>query len=274
MDAMKIIYGLMLIDVALIVFIGVLLLIMPENMECAPGDAECLSRLSELRRLCHPSRTIVTVGNSTNYMKILVIVYWDGQKCVSDETVIEDHMSGVAPFDISGYRTICNTTPELLEKYGEHACNGSLLGFFSPDGSSDYGGSGETGGDDYVYRAYCSLEADDCKEEVSDYIKNCRPADILMDMEINNSQGGASYWTLAIQIQRLPAEYTSTKKLQPRCEIYHELVNAVNLPPEIPPHVIGDTMTCTIPLSDFPIGSVSLRWCEGELVEYIQMIYP
>lgn len=274
MDELKVIYGLLLIDVVLIVLIAALFILVPEKLDCPPGDEECLSKLSDFRSMCKNSDTILTLGNSTNYLKIRVRVYWDGEKCVTEETVVDDHDSGIAFYDITGYTTECDVSPEMLEKYGPHACNGSMIGFLSPKDIPDDDDSGDEDGDDYVYQAYCSLEAEDCKEEAAEYVNNCGPADILMDMEVEHTQGGTSYWTLSIIIERLPVEYTETEKLPERCSIYHEIVNAVNLPPEIPPDIIGKTMTCTIPLSMFPVNGVSIRWCEGDLVDYIHAIYP
>jgi hypothetical protein len=125
-----------------------------------------------------------------------------------------------------------------------------------------------------VYTAYCSLEADDCKEEAAEHITECQESEITMDMELNHTQGGTTYWTLFIDIDRLPVEYTETEKLPERCRMYHELINAVNLPPEIPPSIVGMSMTCTIELYRFPISSVTVRFCEGDLVDYIKLIYP
>ncbi len=273
MDEMKVIYALLMTDVVLIAIISVFLFILPEKMECALGDEDCLSKLDDMRSMCKNSDTVVTLGNSTSYVKIRVKVYWDGEKCVTEETVVEDYNSGIANYDITGYSTECNVTPEMLEKYGPHACNGSLLGYISPD---DTGGddSGEGGGDDCVYTAYCSLEAEDCKEEATEYVNNCDPAEIVMDMEVAHTMGGTSYWTLSVTIERLPVEYTSTEKLPERCRTTHEVINAVNLPPELPPDIIGKSMTCVIPLSMFPMEDVSIRWCEGDLVEHIQSLYP
>ncbi len=240
--------------------------------ECPPGDIECLERVKSLRSNCTPSESIVTVGNTTNNITIKVTTHKKGENCIVNEEVLNDCNSGITYYNLTGYNISCDMPPELWEKYGLHGCEGSLLNYVSPSSEGDNGGG--SGGGEYIYQAYCSLEADDCKAEAANYIKNCWLADILMDMEVNHLQGGTSYWTISILIDQLPVEYTQTQKLQERCGIYHELVNAVNLPPEIPPSTIGSNMTCTIPLKNFPINSVSVRWCEGELAEYIQLIYP
>jgi hypothetical protein len=95
-----------------------------------------------------------------------------------------------------------------------------------------------------------------------------------MDLELNHTQGGVSYWSLFMKIETLPVEYTDLGKLPERCQIYYEIINAVNLPPEIPPAVVGTSMTCTISKNRFPINGVTRRYCEGDLEEYIDIIYP
>jgi hypothetical protein len=253
------------------------LFLISERSQCGPGDAECIARLSAVRGNCSPSVAIVTVGNETNNVTIRVTTFMRDGKCVTEEVVLDDANSGIAPFDITGYNTTCDVPLDKLSEFGQKACNGSLLSYISPDSTAPSAGGGENGvgGEDgYVYTAYCSLDAQDCKETAGEYVKTCREAQITMDLSINHSQGGTSYWTIFINIDRLPVEYTDTGKLQPRCSIYHELINAVNLPPEIPPGIIGMNMTCEIELDMFPINGVSVSSCEGALVDYMQIIYP
>jgi hypothetical protein len=249
-----------------------LTLLFAERMQCAPGDTECLQRMQSLRDNCTPSVSIVTVGNGTNNLTIRVTTYWKGDKCVTEEEVISDDNSGLANFNITGYKTECELDGEKLEKFGQKACNGSLLSFVG--GGESAGEFSEPSGDEEVFQAYCSLEAEDCKEEAATRIKTCGDSEILMDQELNHTQGGLTYWTLFIKIETLPVEYTDTGKLPERCSIYHELINAVNLPPEIPPSIVGMTMTCTIESWRFPISAVTVNFCEGDLIDYIQLIYP
>jgi hypothetical protein len=251
------------------------LFLISERSQCGPNDADCFARLESVRGNCNPSVSIVTVGNATNNVTIRVTTFMRDGKCVTEEIVLDDSNSGIAPFDIAGYNTTCDVPIEKLEEFGQKACNGSLLSYISPGGKPPSGGGTveeEDGG--YVYKAYCSLEAQDCKETAAEYVKTCGESEITMDLDINHTQGGVSYWTIFIDVERLPVEYTDTGKLPARCSIYHELINAVNLPPEIPPGIIGMNMTCIVPLSRFPIGGVSVTSCEGDLVEYMRIIYP
>lgn len=245
-----------------------------ERSVCGPGDAECIERLKAVRGNCSPSVSIVTVGNATNNVTFRVTTFMKDGKCVTEEVVIDDANSGIAPFDITGYNTTCDVPLDVLEEFGQKACNGSLLSYLSSDGKAPSAEDEEGVEEEYVYTAYCSLEADDCKETAAQYVQTCGESEITMDLEINHTQGGVSYWTIFIDVEQLPVEYTDTGKLPARCSIYHELINAVNLPPEIPPGIIGMNMTCTIPLTEFPISGVSVSSCDGGLVDYMQIIYP
>ncbi len=245
--------------------------VMSVKTECLPGDADCLEEVRKMRMNCDPpTESILVIGNETNRIIIKVTTYMENGKCITKEEIIDDS-SGLAPYNLTGREIECEIDEEVLEETGQIVCDNSLAGFLAP-GSSDTSttvSDGET-----VFQAYCSLDADDCKEEASTYIKNCMNAEITLDQELDHTAGGLTYWTLYIDVDERPVEYTATQKLQPRCVIFHKLLNAVNLPPEIPEQVIGMNMTCTIDLDLFPINGISVRWCEGELVNYIQVIYP
>ncbi len=252
-----------------------LMLITAQRTDCLPGDVDCAKEVASLRNNCTPSVSTMVIGNATNNITVRLTTYMKDGKCVTEEIVLDDSDSGIAPFNITGYNTTCEVEEERLDDFGQHSCNGSLTAFVSPDdGGSAVQESGDEADDEYVYKAYCSLDAEDCQEEAASHITQCMEAEILMDMQINHSQGGVSYWSIFIDIEQLPVEYTDLGKLPERCSMYHELVDAVNLPPEIPPSVIGMNMTCTIPMSEFPISGVTARDCTGDLMEYIQLIYP
>ena len=146
MDEMKVIYGFLVIDIMLIILIAMLFFLIPENLECEDGDKSCLTVSKVFREACTPSTTIITIGNSTNYIKMRITVYREGDKCFIKEEVIEDCSSGIEPVDLTGYDNICNLTDEELEKYGPHACQGSLFDFVvsSDDGGDGGGFGGET----------------------------------------------------------------------------------------------------------------------------------
>ncbi|MCK5547796.1 MAG: hypothetical protein KAI64_02195 [Thermoplasmata archaeon] len=264
MDSLQFLYLLAIVVVINIFIVLFLLFYIPQTLECLPDDEECASRLNELQEACSPPTTIIYVGNSTNNLTIEINRYLQDGKCYREEVVTDDSDSGITYYDIEGYSTTCAMSSEDFERFGQLACNGSLLPFVLPGSVEGGPGSGDFGEGGDSYQAYCSLVAEDCHGEAANMVKDCNEAEILMDQEIGNSQGGASFWTLYLNIQRLPE----------RCVLYHELVNAVNLPPELPPQVVGMNMTCTVELSKFPISGISIRWCDGDLVDHLKLIYP
>lgn len=262
MDIIKILYLL-----GVVVFISMIIVLftlstLPENIECLPGDKDCMSKVRESRELCNPSTSIVTVGNSTNYIKLRITVYREGDKCITKEEVIEDVDSGVASYDITGYNNTCNLTAEELEKYGPHACQGSLFDFVAPEDSK--GGKGFGGGtpESEPPHLYCTLEDDGCKLVATGYISTCVPSKIEGTESLYVGEGNV-YLSIYVEISKDSSE----------CFLYYKVINAVNLPPEIPPQVIGMDMTCTIPLSEFPIGGVEESSCSGPLIDYFELIY-
>jgi hypothetical protein len=81
----------------------------------------------------------------------------------------------------------------------------------------------------------------------------------MVDDEIGHTTNGTSYWTVYINVERLSTT----------CQTFYEVTNIVNLPPEMPPQIMGMNMTCTVPLSEFPITGLHASYCKGDLMEYI-----
>jgi hypothetical protein len=139
----KLIAIMVIITVVLIVHFFVIpidrlfMLVLAERANCLPGDTECLQQVKALRSECDPpSVSVVTVGNETNNLTIQTTTYMKDGKCVTEEIVLEDANSGVAPFDITGYNTTCEIEEERFEQFGQKACNGSISSFTSPDRGS------------------------------------------------------------------------------------------------------------------------------------------
>lgn len=263
MNETKVIYGFLAIDVVLIIMITMLFVITPESLDCIPGDQECLSELSNFRKICQPSDSIITVGNSTNYMRIKVRIYWNGEKCITEEEVLVDHSSGFAPIDMTGYNNTCNLTLEELEKYGPNACQGSIIDFVAqPDSSGGSSGNVEAE-EETPPNIYCSIEDMECNQMVMSYVDNCDPATIEAYQILSYVDEGISYI----------AYYIETGRSDNNCVVYYRVLNIVNLPPEIPPEIIGMDMTCTASLSLFPREGLERDWCQGELIEYFDLLY-
>ncbi|MCD6496596.1 MAG: hypothetical protein J7K54_04965 [Candidatus Aenigmarchaeota archaeon] len=262
MDEMKTIYGLLVIDVFLIAVISVLFMLTSPGTDCLPGDTHCLENFNENRELCQPSENVITVGNSTNYIKMRVKIYWDGEKCVTEEDVLEDHSSGIGPIDLTGYNNTCNLTLEELRKYGPHACEGSLLDFVAPPSSSTSSEGSEGSSESEPPFIYCSMNDTECHMKISDYVNNCEPL-TAEATQIIGQKDGISYMTYYLELRRQSTD----------CVLKFKVLNIVNLPPEIPPEIEGMGMTCTASLSLFPRDGIEKEWCKGDLIEYFDSLY-
>lgn len=260
----KTLYILAIIVVAILLYLSysILTYIPPEYNDCEIGDEDCLSDIISSRDECIPSVSVVTIGDAHENITMRITIKKEGEDCIIIEEVIADSNSGIAPYNLTGYNSTCVLDPETIEKYGALACDDSLLGFVGGGGTNRRGG-GEYG-DPGPKTLYCNVFDSICKETVKQYVRNCELSYVIFDEEINHSINGSSYWTVDLNITK-DDDY---------CILYHTLINAVNLPPEIPPHLIGMNMTCNIPHFKFPIQWISIRWCEGGLVDYIKLIYP
>jgi len=217
------------------------LLMEKQIFNCAPGDLECLSKAEGCRKGCIPSKFAIDTGNLT----LLVDITRGLNECTFREEVEQ-----------TGYTVNC-TLP-----LGETGCEGSLYDYLVPpeDGGS---GGGNGGGEPPVPPdwarpvLYCSLTNTSCKADAVNYVKNCLPATITDD----DKRWASGYWTKYITVDRTDSH----------CELYFEIINAVDIPPEVPPNIVGMTMSCTIPLSTFPIDTVTEEWCEGPLFDYLEL---
>ena len=237
----------------------------PESFVCLLGNEACVSTAAEYREECIPSSTVITVGNGSNYMRIRYTVRKVGDRCIISEEVLEDNGSGMAPFSIAGYNNSCNLSTEELEKYGTKGCQGSIVDFavekLSGSGGAEQGFGGGTPESDPP-SIYCGMGDQQCQMKVSEYIDNCREANIEASEIVAYGDSGASYITSYIEIRH-----------DTGCSIYYRVLNIVNLPPEIPPEVVGMEMTCTAPMEEFPREGIEREWCAGELIEYFDLLY-
>ena len=92
---------------------------------------------------------------------------------------------------------------------------------------------------------------------------NCISSRMESIESIDYGPAGKVYLTIYMEVNRGSTE----------CQIYYKILNAVNLPPEIPPQIVGMDMTFNIMLSEFPISSMEADWCGGELVDYFSFFY-
>lgn len=210
----------------------------PQNVIfCTPGDLECLRRAARAREHCNPSHIYVETENRT----LEVNLDPGPEGCTICEKI-----------ENTNYSVNC-TVP-----IGETECpeGGSLYDYVAPEGGG--GGPEEEElppeqGERPVLE--CSLTDVECKNRGAYYLENCISSTITDD----DKRWASGYWTKYIAVDRTGST----------CKLYFEITNAVDIPPEIPPDIVGMTMDCEIPLSEFPITEVEEGWCTGELYKYL-----
>lgn len=269
MKLSSILYLVTVIVAVLVVSLSYLLFLTPQLINCEQGEEECIEKVDDFRDDCIPSESIITVGNETNYIKMKITIYKEGDKCFTKEEVLEDHNSNFSPIDLTGYNNTCNMTAEELEKYGPHACQGSLADFIIPIGKGDGGsGGGNDGFGDGTPSSspphiYCPTGDWQCTEDAVVYVNNCDPAEIEASEFLSYGPQGASFITSYLEVSRTVSD----------CVFYYRILNIVNLPPEIPPEVIGMDMVCSAPLTEFPRSGIEREWCQGELIDYFDILH-
>jgi hypothetical protein len=234
--------------------------------DCGPGDDYCLNEVKAYREDCIPSTSVVTVGNETNHIRMRVVVRNEGGECVITEEILEDSDSGLGPYDLTGYNVSCGLSPEEFEAYGPQACNGSLFDYVvnqegeGPGGDAGDGGTAPEEGE----KLFCSEYDYECKETRAEHVSNC--VDVVAESTevITYEEDDIMFWTVYLDVEKKPSG----------CELYYRVINAVNLPPDIPYDVIGMDMQCWVPESELPIPGIYLAACEGDLKEYFMFIYP
>jgi len=204
---------------------------------CTPGDTDCMARAAAAREACSPVNIIVETGDSTVELSLR-----PGPGGCS----IKESAEG------TNYSVNCTVA------FGETGCPGSLYEYLVPEGG---GGSGESesGGSlpepEERHVLNCGLTDTECKNQGAYFVENCISATITDD----DKRWASGYWTKYVTVDREAGS----------CALHFEILNAVDIPPEIPPNIIGMTMDCSVPLAEFPISEVKEGWCTGELYQYL-----
>ena len=248
---------------------------LPRATECSAADAACQAAVKDNTERCKPSVNIITIGNDTRYVKMRITIARKGDECITTEEIIEDHDSNFGLGDMTGYNASCNISMADLARFGHRACQGSIYDFVVPvvGGGGSGGGTGGARGSpegfgggtpqDRPPKIYCTVDDMPCQEMVAGLINNCTDAEIEASELISYSEEiGMSYITSYIQVMR-----------GSECSIYYKVLNIVNLPPNIPPEVMGMDMTCSAPLSQFPRVGIDRGWCSGGLIQYFDVLY-
>ena len=214
---------------------------------CARDDAACAAGLDARMENCIPSSTII---EGRDGIVLMVNITRVGDACVRTEEVIA---SGQENSYLLGLNVTCDYNLSQISNASETACPGSLYDYAVP---GEGGGGGAIPGIFSIPKINCGIVDQACKDMASDWFQGC------VTSEITNTQlkwMPEGYWTMFTKINRQPDV----------CQVYFEVLNAVNLPPGTPSTLIGSSMSCSIPLSSFPVENLTVTWCTGDLYTYL-----
>ncbi|MCX6814925.1 MAG: hypothetical protein NTY20_04740, partial [Candidatus Aenigmarchaeota archaeon] len=215
------------------------------TLKCSTGETGCIKNAQAEKENCIPSSTII---EGRNGILLMVNITREGDRCIRTEEVIES--KNQENNYLLGHNVTCNYSFSQLDNASATACPGSLYDYVMPSGGG--GGFLQPG----IPSPNCGIDDNVCKDQASDYVQTCTTSQIV-NTELRWEPGG--YWTELIKVNRYADE----------CWLYFEILNAVNLPPGVPSSIIGSTMTCKVPISEFPIQNLTASWCAGDLYSYI-----
>jgi len=221
---------------------------------CSAENISCARDLHTKNVNCIPSSTIVKTKDG---ITIMINITRIGDKCVRTERVLDAEGKDY----LIGYKVNCSfplndmKDPKVLKN-----CSGSLYDYLVPEEGGE-GGGGDSGAGEGTQETptalYCPLNDIQCKEEAKNRIVNCIDSEIT-NVEFRWEPDG--YWTAYTEIQR-------TGEV---CEIYMEILNAVNIPPGVPADIIGYNLTCEVPVTELPyMEQLTSQWCSGKLLDYL-----
>jgi hypothetical protein len=222
-----------------------------ETANCARDDAACAAGLDARIENCTPSSTII---EGRDGIVLMVNITREGDRCVRTETVVGS--TEAKSEYLLGHNVTCESDLSELDKPESLVCPGSLYDYVMPSGGE--GGAGAAMPPPGIPEFNCGVDDDECKTESDSFLQNCLNAKII-NTDLRWEPDG--YWTLLLNVSRQPEE----------CDYYVEVLNAVNLPPGVPATIIGDNMTCNVPLSEIPIQNLTAAYCSGDLYTYL---YP
>jgi hypothetical protein len=80
----------------------------------------------------------------------------------------------------------------------------------------------------------------------------------ITDLTRGTDPVNVSYWVKKFTMSRSGSS----------CSMGVQILSAINMPPYVPPDIVGMGMSCSYPLSALPKEVIKKEDCEGELVEY------
>ncbi len=214
---------------------------------CERNNPECVKRVIELKEECIPSTSKINWGNETDNFALTVVVERIGGKCAITE--ILDRVVGNPPEIPKGFT---NTTYTINVTDGEDEGDDqdSVL-----DGIEMPLWIQKT----ELYKYFCGPEDYVCRDKSIHAIQNCINS-VITDTE--HKWYPKAYWT----------KYVMVTRKRDYCDVYFEIVDATDLPGDIPPSIVGMTMQCNIPYGAIPFQDLEEEWCVGPLYNYLQKL--
>jgi hypothetical protein len=234
---------------AVYVYLNPFMFMPVETKDCG-SDVNCIREMEAMKDGCVPSSTIITGRDG---IILMVNITREGDKCIRTESVVD---SGNDSYLLNHSNT-CEFGLSQLGNSSATACLGSIYDFVKPPPEEvGHVGSGTVQKDPFPN---CGFYDYDCKEKISSTVQNCVEYE-MTDVDMKWEPGG--YWVGLIRVERI----------NDSCSIYLQVLNAVNLPPDVPSDIIGSYMTCTVPLSDIPVTYIPESSCIGNLYPYLYQI--
>jgi hypothetical protein len=187
---------------------------------------------------------------------LMVNITREGDRCVRTETVV----SSEKPENqyLLNHNVTCGYILSQIGNLSATACPGTIYDFVKPDpaGSAQSGSAAPAPYDPFPH---CGFYDYACKERISTNVQNCIVSE-MTDSDLKWEPDG--YWTGLIRMERV----------NDTCLLHLEVINAVNLPPDVPSTLVGSSMTCNISLSELPVQYVPESACDGNLYPYLYQI--
>jgi hypothetical protein len=218
--------------------------------ECAQNDSGCIKNLGTNVEECIPSSTLM---QGRDGIWLMVNITREGNRCVRTENVV----SSEKPENeyLLNHSVTCEFSLSNMGNASATACPGTIYDFVTPPPAEGSQGAHV----EYDPFPHCGFYSYGCKERISSNVQNC----VISEMTDNDLKWEPNgYWTGLIRLQRVGDV----------CQLYLEVLNAVNLPPDVPSTLIGSSMTCNISVSELPVQYVPESACDGNLYQYLYQI--
>jgi hypothetical protein len=232
------------------IYINYSFLFMPVETQNCGSDIDCIKGMEAKKEQCMPSSTIITGRDG---IMLMVNITREGDRCIRTESIVNPGNDS----SLLNHNNTCEFDLSQLGNSSATACPGSIYDFIKPP--PEGGGSPTPAVAQRDPFPNCGIYDYGCKERISSNVQNCVVYE-MTDVDLKWEPGG--YWMGLIRVERI----------NDSCVIFLQVLNAVNLPPDVPSDIIGSYMTCIVPLSELPVTYIPESSCTGNLYPYLYQI--